>query len=177
VIPALINAADKFADDAAPAFQVQALESLPKVSLWQVTARQGMSHEIVWLAAGFNSGSGRFVFSAVRIASDFGAYAQCGRTRSEPFAAAIERKKGTLDAMLDVEPAHQYDQEGKRDDSGDQGQAVTPCPVKVRMFWNASVGFVREETDAYCPNTTSARNLTISDAGAITTNPDDSQKQ
>ena len=177
VIPALINAADKFADDAAPAFQVQALESLPKVSLWQVTARQGMSHEIVWLAAGFNSGSGRFVFSAVRIASDFGAYAQCGRTRSEPFAAAIERKKGTLDAMLDVEPAHQYDQEGKRDDSGDQGQAVTPCPVKVRMFWNASVGFVREETDGYCPNTTSARNLTMSDAGAITTKPDDSQKQ
>ncbi len=53
--------------------------------------------------------------------------------------------------MLDVEPAHQYDQEGKRDDSGDQGQAVTPCPVKVRMFWNSSVGFVREETDAVMP--------------------------
>ncbi len=177
VVPASINAADKFADDAGPSFPVQALESLPKVSLWQVTAKQGISHEIVWLAAGFNSGTGRYVFSAVRIASEFGAYAQCGRTRIEPFAAAIERRKGTLDATLDVEPAHQYDQEGKRDDSGDQGQALTPCPVKVRMFWNPSVGFVREETDADCPATTSARNLTISDASVITTKPDDSQKQ
>jgi len=45
------------------------------------------------------------------------------------------------------------------------------------MFWNASVGFVREETDADCPGTTSARNLTISDAGVITTKPDDAPEQ
>ena len=177
VIPASINAADKFADDAGPSFQVQALESLSNVSLWQVTAKQGTFHEIVWLAAGFNSGTGRFVFSAVRIASEFGTYASCGRARTESFAAAVERKKGTLDATLDVEPAHQYAQDGERDDSGDQGEPTTPCPMKVRIFWNASVGFVREETDANCPATTSARNLTISDVGVITTKPDDSQKQ
>jgi hypothetical protein len=177
VIPAAINAADKFADDAAPSFQVQALESSPTVSLWQVTAKEGTFHEIVWLAAGFNSGTGRYVFSAVRIASEFATYASCDNTRSEPFAASIERKKGTLDAILDVEPAHEYDTDGKRADSGDQGQPTTPCPVKLRMFWNPSVGFVREETDADCPATTSARNLTISDAGVITTKPDDSQAQ
>jgi hypothetical protein len=176
VIPALINAADKFADDAAPSFQVQALESFSTVSLWQVTAKQGTFHEVVWLAAGFNSGTGRYVFSAVRLASEFGTYASCGKTRSEPFAAAIERKTGTLDAMLDVESAHLYTQDGERDDSGDQGQPVTPCPMKVRIFWNASVGFVREETDADCPATTNARNLTISDAGVITTKPDESDK-
>jgi hypothetical protein len=178
VIPALINAADKFADEVGPSLHVQALESLPKVSLWAVTAKQGTSRAIVWLAAGFNSGTGRFVFSAVRMASDFGTYAGCGRTRIEPFAATIERKKGSLDATLDVEPAHRYDQEvANRDDFDDQGQPVTPCPVKVRISWNPTVGFVREETDADCPATTSARNLTISDAGVITTRPDDSQKQ
>ena len=111
------------------------------------------------------------------MASEFGSYASCGNSRSEPFAASIDRKKGTLDANLDVEPVHEYDQEGKRKDSGDQGQATTPCPVKIRMFWNSSVGFVREETDATCPATTSARNLTITDAGVITTKPDDSQEQ
>ena len=177
VIPAAINAADKFADDAVPSFQVQALESFSNVSLWQVTAKQGTFHEIVWIAAGFNSGTERYVFSAVRIASEFSTYASCGNTRSEPFAAAIERKKGTLDALLDVEPAHLYTQDGERDDSGDQGQPTTPCPVKVRMFWNPSVGFVREETDANCPATTRARNLIISDAGAITTKADDSQEK
>jgi hypothetical protein len=119
VIPAAINAADKFADDAAPSFQVQALESFSNVSLWRVTAKQGTFHEVVWLAAGFNSGTGRYVFSAVRIASEFGTYASCGNTRSEPFAASIDRKKGTLDATLDVEPAHLYNADGKRDDSGD----------------------------------------------------------
>src|SRR5579863_150649 len=178
VIPASINAADKFADDAGPSFQVQALESLPKVSLWAVTAKQGTSREFVWLAAGFNSGTGRFVFSAVRMASDFGTYAGCGRSRIEPFAASIERKKGTLDAALDVEPAHRYAQEvGGRDDVDDQGEAVTPCPVKVRMSWNPSVGFVREETDAACPATTRARSMTISDAGVITAKPEDVQER
>jgi hypothetical protein len=177
VIPASVNAADKFADDATPSFQVQALESFSKVSLWQVTAKQGTFHEIVWLAAGFNSGTGRYVFSAVRIASEFGTYASCGNTRAEPFAASIERKKGTLDAILDVEPAHEYDQEGKRRDSSDQGERSTPCPVKVRIFWNASVGFVREESDADCPAATSARSLTISDDGVIATKPDDSREQ
>jgi hypothetical protein len=177
VVPAKINAADKFADDAVPSFQVKALESFPTVSLWQVTAKQGTFHEIVWLAAGFNSGTGRYVFSAVRIASEFGRYASCGNTRSEPFAAAIERKTGTLDATLDVEPAHMYTQDGARDDSGDQGQAVTPCPMKVRIFWNPSVGFVREEPHADCSATTRARTMTVSDAGMITTKPDDSQAQ
>jgi hypothetical protein len=177
VIPAVINAADKFADDAAPIFQVQALESFSNVSLWQVTAKQGTFHEIVWLAAGFNSGTGRYVFSAVRIASEFGTYASCGNTQSEPFAASIERKKGTLNAVLDVEPTHEYDLEGKRVDSGDQGQHTTPCPVQLRMSWNPSVGFVREETDADCPATASARNLAITDAGVITTKPDDSPEQ
>jgi hypothetical protein len=177
VIPASINAAGKFADDVGPSFQVQALESLPKVSLWRVTAKQGTSREIVWLAVGFSSGSRRFVFSAVLMASNFGAYAGCGRTRIKPFAASIEPKKGTLDATLDVEPAHRYAQEvGGRDDVDDQGQAATPCPVQVRMSWNPSVGFVREETDADCPTATRARNLTITDAGVITTKPDDSQE-
>jgi hypothetical protein len=178
VIPASINAADIFADDAGPSFHVQALESLPKVSLWAVTAKQGTSREIVWLAAGFNSGTGRFVFSAVRMASDFGTYAGCGRGRIEPFAATIERKQGTLDATLDVEPAHRYDGEvGNRDDVDDQGKAVMPCPVKVRMSWNPSVGFVREETDAACAATTRARSLVISDAGVITAKPEDAQEQ
>jgi hypothetical protein len=170
VMPAAINAADKFADAAAPIFQVQPLESFSNVSLWQVTAKQGTFHEILWLAAGFNSGTGRYVFSAVRIASEFGTYASCGNTRSEPFAASMDRKKGTLDANLDVEPARQYDLEGKLVDSG-------LCPIKVRMFWNSSVGFVREETDAECPAIISARSMTISDAGAITTKADDSKEK
>jgi hypothetical protein len=170
VMPAAINAADKFADAAAPIFQVQPLESFSNVSLWQVTAKQGTFHEILWLAAGFNSGTGRYVFSAVRIASEFGTYASCGNTRSEPFAASMDRKKGTLDANLDVEPARQYDLEGKLVDSG-------LCPIKVRMFWNSSVGFVREETDAECPAIISARSMTISDAGAITTMADDSKEK
>jgi hypothetical protein len=170
VMPAAINAADKFADAAAPIFQVQPLESFSNVSLWQVTAKQGTFHEILWLAAGFNSGTGRYVFSAVRIASEFGTYASCGNTRSEPFAASIDRKKGTLDANLDLEPARQYDLDGKLVDSG-------LCPIKVRMFWNSSVGFVREETDAECPAITSARSMAISDAGAITSKADDSKEK
>jgi len=177
VIPAAISAADKFTDDAAPAFQVQALESLSNVSLWQVTAKQGTFHEIVWLTAGFNSGTGPYVFSAVRIASEFATCAGCGSTRSEPFAASLDRKKGTLDATVDVEPAHQYNLDGRRTDSGGQGQHTTPCPMKVRIFWNTSVGLVREQSDADCPATTSARNVTISDAGVITTKPDDSPEQ
>jgi hypothetical protein len=36
---------------------------------------------------------------------------------------------------------------------------------------------VREDSDAECPATTSARGMTISDAGAISTKPDDSQEQ
>jgi hypothetical protein len=49
--------------------------------------------------------------------------------------------------------------------------------VKVRIFWNASVGFVREQSDVDCPATTSARNVTISDAGVITAKPDDTPEQ
>jgi hypothetical protein len=52
-----------------------------------------------------------------------------------------------------------------------------PCPVKVRMSWNPSVGFVREETDAACAATTRARSLVISDAGVITAKPEDAQEQ
>jgi len=36
----------------------------------------------------------------------------CGSGRSKPFAAAVERKPGFLDALLDVELSHQYDLEG-----------------------------------------------------------------
>jgi hypothetical protein len=177
VIPAVINAADKFADDAAPIFQVQPLESFADVSLWQVTAKQGTFHEIVWLAAGFNSGTGRYVFSAVRIASEFANYAQCGSTRTGSFAVSIERKKGTLDATLDVEPAHLYSLDGTRDDGDGQGHATTPCPMKVSIFWNPSVGFVREVATTDCDATTSARNLTITDEGVISTKPDDAPQQ
>jgi hypothetical protein len=177
VIPASINAADKFADDAGPSFHVQPLESLQNVSLWQVTAKQGTTQEIIWLAAGFNPGTGRFVFSAVRIASEFGRYTSCGRTRSGPFAAAIDRKKGTMDAILDVEPAHHYTQDGKREDLDDQGNPTTPCPVRVKLFWNKSAGFIREETGHTCPNSTRARNLSITQAGQITTKPDDTEEQ
>lgn len=127
-------AGGKFPYDTAPSFHVELLESFPNVSLRQVAAKQGTLHELVWLAAGFNAGTGRYVFSAVRMAPEFGTSAACGTTRSEPFAASIERKKGTLDAILDVEPAHQYDADGKRVDSGDPGQHTTPCPVKLRMF-------------------------------------------
>jgi hypothetical protein len=64
-----------------------------------------------------------------------------------------------------------------RVDSGDQGQQTTPGPVKVRIFWNANVGFVWEQSDVDCPAPTSARNLTISDAGVIATKPDDTPEQ
>jgi hypothetical protein len=175
VVPASINASKQFASDDPPSFQAQILESLPNVTLWQVTAKQGTSHEIVWLAAGFNSANRRYVFSGVRIASELGEYASCGSTRTGPFAASIERKKGSLEASLDVEPSHQYGLERNRQDSDDQGQPVTPCPMKVRIFWNPSLGFVREESDPECSDTTRARSLSISDDGVITAKPDDSE--
>jgi hypothetical protein len=177
VFPASIDAADKFADDDEPIFQVESLESFSDVSLWQVTAKQGTLHEVVWLAAGFNSGTGRYVFSAVRVASEFAAYAHCGSIRIEPFAASIERKKATLDATLEVEPAHLYSQDGAREDGDGQGHSTTPCPMNVRVFWNPSVGFVREVANTDCPATTSARDLTITDAGVISMKPDEALKQ
>jgi hypothetical protein len=173
VVPAEIHAAEKFADDVQPSFQVKTLETLPNVSVWQVTAKQGTTHEVVWLAAGRNPTTSRFVFSAVRIASEAGDYAGCGSGRSKPFAAVIERKADSLDAFLDVEPSHQYDIEGKLADSGDQGQPIALCPIKIKLSWNNSIGFVRDESDADCPDTTRARNLKISDTGEITAKPDE----
>jgi hypothetical protein len=177
VVPAEIHPAEKFADDAQPSFQVKTLETLPNVSVWQVTAKQGTTHEVLWLAAGRNPTTNRFVFSAVRIASENGNYAGCGSGRSKPFAAAVERQAGSLDALLDVEPSHQYDVEGKLADSGDQGQPMTFCPIQVKLRWNNSLGFVREESDVDCPDTTRARDLSISDAGEITAKPEDASSR
>ena len=173
VVPAAIHPAEKFADDVQPSFQVKTLGTLPNVSVWQVTAKQGNMHEVVWLAAGRNPTTSRFVFSAVRIASENGEYAGCGSGRSKPFAAVIERREGSLDALLDVEPSHRYDLEGKLADSDDQGQPNMLCPIKIKLSWNNSIGFVRDESAADCPDTRRARNLSISDAGEITAKPDE----
>jgi len=74
--------------------------------------------------------------------------------------------------VIDAEPAHEYDAEGKRSDYGDQGQAVAPPPVKVKLSWNGSIGFVREAIQAACPDITRARSVSISDAGVITPAPE-----
>ena len=173
VVPAEIHPAEKFADDAQPSFQVKTLETLPNVSVWQVTAKQGTTHEVVRLAAGRNPTTSRFVFSAVRIASEGGDYAGCGSGRSKPFAAGIERRAGSIDALLDVEPSHQYDIEGRLADSGDQGQPIAVCPIKIKLSWNNSIGFVRDASGADCPETRRARSLKISDTGEITAKPDE----
>ena len=89
----------------------------------------------------------------------------CGSSRTEPFAASIEGKKGSANAVIDGEPAHEYDAEGKRSDYGEQGQAVAPCPVNVKLSWNGSIAFVREAIQAACPDITRARSLSISDCG------------
>ncbi|MGA8221579.1 MAG: hypothetical protein WB780_07980 [Candidatus Acidiferrales bacterium] len=172
VVPAVVHPAEKFADGVQPAFQVKILETLPNVSVWQVTAKQQNSHEVVWLAAGRNPKTGKFIFSAVRIASEFGEYAGCGSGRTKPFAAVIQRKADSLDALLDVEPSHQYDVEGKLYDRGDQGESVTLCPIQVKLSWNFSLGFIREENDPKCPDTTQARKLAISDDGVIAATPE-----
>jgi hypothetical protein len=130
-------------------------------------------HEVVWLGAGRNPATDRFVFSAVRVATEFGAYAGCGRGSSRASAAAIERKTGSLDAMLDVEYSHQYDVEGKLLDTGDEGEPVVLCPMRFKLSWNNSIGFVRQESDPACPDTTPARHESISDTGVITAKPDD----
>jgi hypothetical protein len=172
VVPATINAADKIESGNDPSFRVRALETLPNVTLWQVTTKLDNMHEVVWLGASFNRSTGRFVFSAVRIASQFGSYASCGGSRLEPIAASIARKKGSATALIDAEPEHQYDIEGQRSDYGDQGQAVTPCPLKVKLSWNASIGFVRDASETACPDRTRARHLSISDMGVITAAPE-----
>jgi len=174
VVPAAIDAAEEIPAADGPAFQVQELERLPNVTVWQVTTKLNNMHEVVWLAASFNQATGRFVFSAVRMASQFGEKASCGNPRTRAFAASIARKKGSVNAVIDVEPAHEYDADGKRSDFGDQGQAVTPCPLKVKLGWNASVGFVRDASETACPDSTRARSLSISDAGVITAKVEDS---
>ena len=126
------------------------------------------------MAAGRNPGTGRFVLSAVRIASEFADYAGCGDTRTKPFAAAIKRPHGSLDALLDVEPAHQYNLEDKLADSDDRGQPATLCPIQVNLSWNASLGFIRQEHPLDCPDTTRARRLAISDSGVISATTEDS---
>ena len=173
VVPAAIHSAEKFADDAQPAFQVKALETLPNVSVWQVTAKQGSSHEVVWLAAGRNPATGKFVFSGVRMATEVGAYAGCGDGSTKASAATIERKAGSLDAVLDVEPAHKYDLDGKIADTADQGESAVLCPMQIKLSWNNSVGFIREESDPPCADTTKARRVSISDTGEITAKPED----
>jgi hypothetical protein len=100
--------------------------------------------------------------------------AGCSSGRSKPFAAALERKAGSLGALLDVEPSHQYDLEGKVADSGAQGQPVTFRPIQIKLSRNNSLGFVREDTYADCPDATTARNLSISVEGVITAKPEDS---
>jgi hypothetical protein len=173
VIPAVIHPAEKFADDAQPSFHVKSLEALRIASLWEVTAKQGNMHEVIWLVAGRNPATNRFVFSAVRIATEFGVYAGCGGGSSKASAAAIEHKTGSLDALLDVEHSHQYDVEGKLSDLGDQGEPVVLCPMQIKLSWNNSIGFVRQESDPACPDTTPARHVSISDTGVITAKPDD----
>lgn len=174
VVSASINASEKFVDDSQPSFDVRPLESLSNVSAWQVTVKQNNWHEVFWLAAGRNPRTGSFVLSAVRLASELEDYATCGDTRTKPSAAAIRRRRGSLDALLDVEPAHQYNLGDNLDDSGDQGQPVTLCPSQVKLSWNASLGFVREERLTDCPDTTRARRLTISDSGIIFATPETS---
>jgi len=173
VVPAAVHPAEKFADDAQPSFQVKALETLANVSVWQVTAKQETSHEVVWLAAGRNPATGKFVFSAVRIATEVGIYAGCGNGSTKASAAAIERKAGSLDAVLDVERAHQYNVDGKLDDIGDQGEPVVLCPMKIKLSWNNSIGFIRQEIDPPCADTTKARRVSISDTGEIAAKPED----
>ena len=173
VVPAEIHPAEKFGDDAQPSFQVKSLDTLPNVSVWQVTAKQGNSHEVVWLGAGRNPATNRLVFSAVRIATEVGVYAGCGNGRTKASAVAIERKAGSLDAVLDVEPAHQSDLEGNLADAGDQGEPVLLCPIQIKLSWNNSVGFIRQESDPPCPDTTKARRVSLSDTGEITAKPED----
>ena len=173
VVPAEIHSAEKFADDAQPSFQVKSLDTLPNVSVWQVTAKQGNSHEVVWLGAGRNPATNRLVFSAVRIATEVGVYAGCGNGSTKASAVAIERKAGSLDAVLDVEPAHQSDLEGNLADAGDQGEPVVLCPIQIKLSWNNSVGFIRQESDPPCPDTTKARRVSLSDTGEITAKPED----
>lgn len=171
VIPAVIHPAEKFADDSQPSFHVKSLEALRNVLLWEITAKQGNMHEVVWLAAGRNPATNKFVFSAVRIATEFGVYAGCGRGSSTASAAAIEHKTGSLDALLDVERSHQYDLDGNLSDVGDQGESVVLCPMQIKLSWNNSIGFVREESDPTCPDSTPARHVSISDTGVITAKP------
>ena len=130
---------------------------------------------MVWLAAGRNPATGKFVFSAVRMATEVGAYAGCGDRSTKASAATIERKAGSLDAVLDVEPAHKYDLDGKIADTGDQGEPAVLCPMQIKLSWNNSVGFIRQESDPPCPDTTRARRVIISDTGEITTKLEDAR--
>ena len=95
---------------------------------------------MVWLAAGRNPATNRFVFSAVRIAT-------------------------SIRINTNVE--------GKLSDTGDQGEPVVLCPMQIKLSWNNSIGFVRQESDPACSDTTPARHVTISDMGVITAKPDD----
>jgi len=81
----------------------------------------------------------------------------------------MERKKDSLEAVADVEPSRLFDLEGKLIDSGPEDETKPLCPAKVKIFWNARVGFVREQSYPDCGDTTRARSLSISDVGVITT--------
>ena len=74
---------------------------------------------------------------------------------------------------MDVEPAHKYDLDGKIADTADQGESAVLCPMQIKLSWNNSVGFIREESDPPCADTTKARRVSISDTGEITAKPED----
>lgn len=168
VLPAAI-APSEMVTGADLSFRVQALVELPNVSARQVLATEGASHEIVWLAAGRNPATSEFVFSSVRIAAESGSYASCGATQTVAFAASLQRAPGKLDAVLDIEPEHQYDLEGHLSDYDKQGDPALLCPVEVHLTWDSAKGFVLAQHEKSCPASTKPRSLKIAADGSIST--------
>jgi hypothetical protein len=166
VIPAKIDTSETFGG-LDLSFRIESLVRSRELSAWQILAREGNQHEIVWLAAASRPAKAGSLFSAVRIATESGSYVGCGATRSEAFAASITRRRGALDAILDVEPAHVYSQDGERDDPDDSRTAGAFCPIRVKLTWDPNKGFVLEPNYRSCPDTTKPRGLKIGDDGAI----------
>ncbi len=150
-------------------FRAKVLVEAPNVSVWQVLATEGPSHEIVWLGAGRNPATSEFVFSAVRIAAESGSYASCGATQTFAFAASLQRAPGKPDAVLDVEPEHEYDLEGHVSDYDNQGNAVILCPVEVHLTWDSAKGFALARQEQSCLASTKPRSLKIAADGSIST--------
>jgi hypothetical protein len=168
VLPATI-APSEMVTGSELSFRVQSLVELPNLNAWQVLATEGPSHEIVWLAADRNPVTSEFVFGAVRIAADSGSYASCGATQAFAFAASVKRTPGKLDAVLDVEPEHDYDLEGHVSDYDNQGNAVVLCSVEVHLTWQPAKGFALARHEQSCPAWTKPRSLKISADGSIST--------